>query len=135
MAKAILPPGESRRARGFATFDEPPPPLLVDAAGRPDFAAIRDTDEFRELKRRTKVFVLPAVLGFLVWYLGYVAASAFAPGFMATKVVGEVNAGIVLGLLQFASTLALTVAYARYARRRIDPQVAEVRALTSEERR
>ncbi|CCH33496.1 DUF485 domain-containing protein [Actinosynnema sp. NPDC047251] len=135
MTKAILPPGESRRARGFATFEEPPPPLLVDAAGRPDFAAIRDTDEFRELKRRTTVFVLPAVLGFLAWYLGYVVASAFAPEFMGTKVLGEINTGMVFGLLQFVSTLALTVAYARYARRRIDPQVAQVRALTAEEKR
>ncbi|MEU4807237.1 DUF485 domain-containing protein [Actinosynnema sp. NPDC023587] len=134
MAKAILPPGESRRARGFATFDEPPPPLLVDGAGRPDFAAIRDTAEFRELRRRTRVFVLPAVLGFLTWYLTYVLASAYAAEFMSGKVVGEINVGVVLGLLQFVSTLALTTAYARYARRQIDPQVAAVRALTAQER-
>ncbi len=134
MTKAILPP-DSGRARGFATFDEPPPPLMVDAAGRPDFAAIRDSAEFRELRRRVRVFVLPAVVGFLAWYLGYVLLSAYAPAFMGAKVSGAVNVGMVFGLLQFATTIALTILYSRYARRRIDPQVAEVRALTAEDRR
>ncbi|RKT56341.1 DUF485 domain-containing protein [Saccharothrix australiensis] len=134
MEKAIPPPAGTR-ARGFATFDEPPPPLLVDEAGEPDYPAIRDSAEFRELRRRTALFVVPAVLGFLTWYLGYVALSAYAPGFMGTPVVGLVNVGMVFGLLQFATTIALTAWYARHARRRIDPQVAAVRALTAEERR
>jgi len=134
MTKAIPSPADARRARGFATFEEPPPPLLVDEAGRPDYAAIRDSDEFRELRRRTAVFVAPAILGFLAWYLGYVALSAYAPGFMGAELVGVINVGMVFGLLQFATTIALTMLYARYARRRIDPQVAAVRALTAEER-
>ncbi|MBW4720920.1 DUF485 domain-containing protein [Saccharothrix obliqua] len=132
MTKAIPSPG---RTRGFATFDEPPPPLLVDAAGKPDFAAIRETPEFQELRRRTRAFVLPALVGFLGWYLGYVVLSAYAPEFMGAKVFGAVNVGLVFGLLQFATTVALTLAYARYARRRLDPQVAAVRALTAEDQR
>ncbi|WP_433262497.1 DUF485 domain-containing protein [Actinosynnema sp. CS-041913] len=134
MTKAILPPTESRRARGFATFDEPGVPLLVDEAGAPDYAAIRDSADFRELRRRVTVFVLPATIGFLAWYLGYVALSAYAPEFMGAKVYGVINIGMVFGLLQFATTIGLTLLYARYARRRIDPQVAAVRALTAEER-
>ncbi|MEU7525384.1 DUF485 domain-containing protein [Saccharothrix sp. NPDC042600] len=135
MTKAILPPSESRRARGFATFDEDPGvPLLVDESGKPDFVALRDSEDFRELRRRVTRFVLPATLGFLAWYLGYVALSAYAPDFMATEVYGVINIGIVFGVLQFVSTIALTLAYARYARRKLDPQVATVRALTGEGR-
>ncbi|GAA3874557.1 hypothetical protein GCM10022243_44400 [Saccharothrix violaceirubra] len=138
MTKAILPPTESRHARSggraFATFDEPAAPLLVDAEGNPDFAAIRDSDDFRELRRRILIFVLPATCGFLAWYLGYVVLSAYAPDFMGAELFGSVNVGITFGLLQFVTTITLTVAYSRYSRNRLDPQVDAVRALTSEAR-
>ncbi|XVV01416.1 DUF485 domain-containing protein [Actinosynnema sp. CA-248983] len=135
MTKAILPPSESRRPRGFATFDEDPGArLLVDQTGKPDFTALQDSEDFRELRRRVTRFVLPATLGFLAWYLGYVALSAYAPEFMAAEVYGAINIGIVFGVLQFVSTIALTLGYARYARRKLDPQVAAVRALTKEDR-
>lgn len=137
MTKAILPPTDSRHARGgrgFATFDDPPSPLLIDESGEPDFVALQASADFRELRRRTAVFVLPATCGFLLWYLGYVALSAYLPDFMATPVYGVVNVGLLLGLLQFVTTIALTLAYARYARRKLDPQVAAVRSLTDEER-
>ncbi|QFZ22028.1 DUF485 domain-containing protein [Saccharothrix syringae] len=137
MTKAILPPTDSRHARGgrgFATFDDPPAPLLVDESGEPDFTALRDSADFRELRRRAAIFVVPATCGFLLWYLGYVALSAYLPEFMATRVYGVVNIGLLFGLLQFATTVGLTLAYARYARRRLDPQVAAVRSLVGEER-
>ncbi|WP_367137819.1 DUF485 domain-containing protein [Saccharothrix sp. HUAS TT1] len=135
MTKAILPPTDPRSARGgrgFATFDDPSP-RLVDETGAPDFAALQDSADFRELRRRIAVFVLPASCGFLLWYLGYVALSAYAPDFMGTPVYGVVNIGLLVGLLQFATTIALTLGYSRYARRRLDPQVAAVRALTAED--
>jgi uncharacterized membrane protein (DUF485 family) len=136
MTKAILPPTDSRPARGgrgFATFDDPGSSLLVDETGAPDFVALQDSADFRELRRRIVIFVVPATLGFLLWYLGYVAMSAYAPDLMGTPVFGAVNLGLLFGLLQFVSTITLTLVYARYARRRLDPQVAAVRALTAED--
>jgi uncharacterized membrane protein (DUF485 family) len=65
---------------------------------------------------------------FFVWYLTYVLLTVYARGLMRVPLVGSVNVGLVLGLLQFASTIAITVAYRRYARRRIDPQARLVRA-------
>ena len=59
----------------------------------------------------------------------YVIASAYAHDFMSTRVFGVVNVGILLGLLQFVTTVALTLTYARYAKRRLDPQVSVVRGL------
>ena len=41
---------------------------------------------------------------------------------------GEVNVGILLGIGQFASTALVTWLYLRYARRRLDPRAAELRA-------
>ncbi|NUT49362.1 MAG: DUF485 domain-containing protein [Saccharothrix sp.] len=138
MTKAILPPTDSRPARGgrgFATFDAPPSsPLLLDESGAPDFVALQASADFRELRRRIAVFVVPATCGFLLWYLGYVALSAYAPEFMATRVYGVINIGLLAGLLQFATTIALTLGYARYARRKLDPQVGAVRSLTAEDR-
>ncbi|GAA2691837.1 MULTISPECIES: DUF485 domain-containing protein [Actinosynnema] len=137
MTKAFPPPVESRHqradARGFATFDDPAPALLVDEDGNPDYVAIQQSEDFRELRRRTALFVVPAILGFLAWYLAYVGLSAFAPDFMATRVFGVVNVGLLLGLLQFVTTIALTLGYSRYARLRLDPRVAAVRELTDED--
>ncbi len=137
MTKAILPPTDSRPARGgrgFATFDDPGSPLLVDEAGDPDFVALQASADFRELRRRITIFVVPATCGFLLWYLGYVALSAYASDFMGTPVWGVINVGLLFGLLQFVTTIALTLGYARYARRKLDPQVDAVRSLTAEDR-
>jgi uncharacterized membrane protein (DUF485 family) len=136
MTKAILPPTDSRPARGgrgFATFDDPVASLLVDQSGAPDFVALQASPDFLELRRRITVFVVPATCAFLLWYLGYVALSAYAPDFMGTPVYGVLNIGLMFGLLQFVTTIALTLLYARYARRKLDPQVAAVRALTAED--
>lgn len=96
--------------------------------GEPDFTAIQKSPEFVELRRRFRRFAFPASALFFLWYLTYVLLAAFARDVMAHRLVGSVNVGLVLGLLQFASTLAITYAYVRYARTRLDPQAAEVRA-------
>lgn len=95
---------------------------------RPDFEAIQDSAEFAELRRRLRRFIFPMTALFLVWYLTYVLLSAYAHEFMATQVFGLVNVGLLLGLAQFVSTALITLAYNRFARRRIDPQVALIRA-------
>ena len=41
---------------------------------------------------------------FLAWYLLYVLLADYAHDFMSTKVVGNINIGLILGLLQFVST-------------------------------
>ena len=43
------------------------------------------------------------------------------------RIFGAVHVGLALGLLQFVSTLAITAGYLRFARRRLDPQVAIIR--------
>ena len=84
--------------------------------------------EFTELRRRLRGWVFPMSAAFLLWYLAYVLLASYARDFMATPVSGGVTVGLLIGLGQFASTFALTTAYVRFARRRIDPLAAQIRA-------
>ncbi|MET8764782.1 DUF485 domain-containing protein [Lentzea sp. NPDC004782] len=134
MTKAL--PSVSRPATpGFATFDEHPHSLLIDGDGEPDFGAIQTSEDFLALKRRVTRFIVPATLLFLAWYVTFVLLSAYAADFMSTPLFGTVNVGLTMGFLQFVTTIIITMAYARYAKKRLDPQVDKVRALaeTAEE--
>ena len=83
--------------------------------------------EFTELRRRLRGWVFPMTAAFLLWYLAYVLLASYARDFMATPVSGGITVGLLVGLAQFASTFALTAAYVRFARRRIDPLAARIR--------
>ena len=101
---------------------------LPSAATCPDYPAIQASPGFTALRRRFRWFVFPMSFAFFAWYMTYVLLAAYAHDFMSTKVFGEVNVGILLGLGQFASTALVTWLYLRYARRRLDPRAAELRA-------
>ena len=58
---------------------------------------------------------------FLAWYFLYVLLAAYAHDFMATKVFGNITVGLLFGLGQFASTFIITMVYARWADRQLDP--------------
>ncbi|GAA4544661.1 DUF485 domain-containing protein [Pseudonocardia xishanensis] len=83
--------------------------------------------EFAQLRHRLRRFVFPMSAVFLVWYLVYVLLASYAPEFMATKVAGNVNIGLVIGLLQFVSTFVITTVYVRFANREIDPAAERIR--------
>ena len=85
------------------------------------------SEEFAQLRSRFRRFVFPLTGAFLAWYFLFVVLSAFAPGFMSTKVLGRINIGLVFGLLQFVSTFAITMVYARWADRQLDPTADRLR--------
>jgi uncharacterized membrane protein (DUF485 family) len=91
------------------------------------YEVIQASEEFGTLRSTFRSFVVPAAIAFLSWYFLFVLLAAFAPGFMALRLVGAVNVGIVLGLLQFVSTFAITMLYGRWARARLDPLADELR--------
>jgi uncharacterized membrane protein (DUF485 family) len=86
-----------------------------------EYQRIHRTDDFAELKSSYLRFVVPMTVAFMVWYLLYVLASNWAPDFMGTKVVGNINIALVFGLLQFVTTFGIAIWYARFAARRMDP--------------
>ena len=83
--------------------------------------------EFADLRRRLRRFVFPMSATFLVWYLAYVLLASYAPELMATKVLGNVNVGLVVGLLQFVSTFVITTLYARWANNKFDARAQALR--------
>ncbi|CAN5220110.1 DUF485 domain-containing protein [soil metagenome] len=87
----------------------------------PIYAQLSQSDEFKELRKRYRGFVIPWTVAFLVWYLLFVVMSNWAPDFMSIKLVGNINVALVFGLLQFVSTFALAWFYSRYSTAKLDP--------------
>jgi uncharacterized membrane protein (DUF485 family) len=92
-----------------------------------EYRQAQNSPEFTELRRRFRSFAVPMTIAFLAWYLLYVLLSTYAHGFMATKVFGNVNVGILLGLGQFVTTFLITQLYVRHAGRSTDPVADEMR--------
>lgn len=99
----------------------------VDRTHADAYLAVQCAPEFVELRRRFRRFVFPATLFFLVWYFLYVLLAAYAPEFMSTTVVGNINIGLIFGLLQFVTTFAITIIYVRWADREFDPRADAIR--------
>lgn len=108
----------------FGSLDPAAPPSQLD------FVAIQRSDEFVVLRRRLRRFVFPVSALFFGWYLCYVLLAAYAHGLMSHRLTGQITVGLVMGVLQFCSTILIMVWYLRYARTRIDPLVAAIRSRT-----
>jgi uncharacterized membrane protein (DUF485 family) len=104
----------------------PHDPPVVAARHDPVYDQLHASPEFAELRRRYRGFALPATVAFLVWYMTYVVLSMWAGEFMSTKVVGNINIALVLGLLQFATTFLLAWLYSSYSTKRLDPLAREL---------
>lgn len=92
----------------------------------PVYDRMAESADFVELRRRYRAFVLPATVAFLAWYLLYVVLSNWATGFMSTKVIGNVNVALVIGLLQFVTTFLLAYVYSRFSNARLDPLASKL---------
>jgi uncharacterized membrane protein (DUF485 family) len=83
--------------------------------------------DFVALRHRLRWFVFPMSALFLVWYLAYVLLAAYAPQFMAIRLAGNINVGLLIGGLQFVSTFAIATIYVRYANTNLDPMAEQLR--------
>jgi len=98
-----------------------------DVAASADFEEVQATEQFKELRKRHRSFVFPMAVAFLLWYFAYVLLADYAVDFMSTKVWGNINVGLIMGLLQFVTTFAITGWYVSYSNRKLDPIAAEIR--------
>jgi uncharacterized membrane protein (DUF485 family) len=107
-----------------------------DQAARHDpvYDRLAETEEFREVRRRTGVFVIPATAVFLGWYLLYVVMSNWAHDFMSNKVFGHINVALIFGLLQFVSTFVIAWLYARHMNTHVDDLAHELDVRYEKER-
>ncbi|MFG3299922.1 DUF485 domain-containing protein [Micromonospora chersina] len=110
--------------------DTPASAPVESAAER--YLAVQRSDEFAGLRRALRGFVFPMTVAFFLWYALYVILSAYARGFMGTKLVGNINVALVFGLLQFVSTFVIAWLYSRFADRKIDPVADRLRAEVGE---
>ena len=92
-----------------------------------EYRAAQNSPEFIDLKRRFRRFAFPMTVAFFAWYVLYLLLSTYAPDFMATPVIGNVNLGILLGLGQFVTTFVITHVYVAHANRQTDPIADEMR--------
>ncbi|RSS80865.1 DUF485 domain-containing protein [Streptomyces sp. WAC06614] len=114
------------------TTEAAPPPGGADtrpaSPGAAQYVAVQQSAEFAELRRSHRSFAFPLTVAFIAWYLLYVLLSNYAGGFMGTKVFGNINVALVLGLGQFATTFLIAWLYSRHAARTLDPQAEAIKS-------
>lgn len=91
------------------------------------YVEIDASPEFADLRRTLRSWVFPMTAFFLLWYAVYVLMGAFAHDFMAAKVWGNINVGIIFGLLQIVTTFVITGLYVRFANNKLDPKAEAIR--------
>ncbi|GHD27156.1 DUF485 domain-containing protein [Streptomyces galbus] len=112
----------------MATETPPPSRTPAQLPSAEEFVAVQESAEFGELRRTHRSFAFPLTFAFIAWYLLYVLLSNYAGDFMGTKVAGNVNVALVLGLAQFLTTFLIAWWYARRAAARLDPQAEAIKS-------
>ena len=126
MTQQDSPPQQRFGPRGHTAL----PPwqrAAPDGPGLTVHEQVQATPEFVQLRGRVRGFAFPVTAAFLLWYLAYVLLASYARDLMATPLLGAVNLGLVIGLLQFVSTFVIAMVSVRHARRRIDPLADRIR--------
>ncbi|MDH6625286.1 uncharacterized membrane protein (DUF485 family) [Streptomyces sp. LBL] len=109
--------------------DAPPPSREQHTLPSPEeFTEVQESAEFRELRRSYRSFAFPLTGAFIVWYLLYVLLSNYAGDFMGTKVFGNINVALLLGLAQFLTTFLIAWWYARHAAATFDPKAEAIKS-------
>jgi uncharacterized membrane protein (DUF485 family) len=98
-----------------------------EVTGEVDYMAIEKSPEFENLRHRQRSFVFPVLAACVVWFVVYVCLAGWATDFMSTKVFGNINWAIILGLAQIVTTFIVTTWYVSFANRRLDPLAAQIR--------
>ncbi|MGW6419082.1 DUF485 domain-containing protein [Streptomyces sp. NPDC055055] len=117
----------------MATEAPPPPRNGTETDHGPaaptteQFVEVQEGEEFGELRRTYRSFAFPLTLAFIAWYLLYVLLSNYAGDFMGTKLFGNINMALVLGLGQFLTTFLIAWLYSRHAANRLDPKAEAIR--------
>ncbi|MCK8678964.1 DUF485 domain-containing protein [Streptomyces lichenis] len=116
MATASPPPPEDRPER------RPVQPTTEE------FEQVQGSAEFGELRRSYRSFAFPLTIAFISWYLLYVLLSNYAGGFMGTRLFGNINVALVLGLAQFLTTFLIAWLYSRHAAAKLDPKAEAIKS-------
>ncbi|MFF8828770.1 DUF485 domain-containing protein [Streptomyces sp. NPDC015131] len=112
--------------------DAPPPEggTATSPAQPPtaSFVEVQESAEFGELRRAYRSFAFPLTVAFIAWYLLYVLLSNYAGGFMGTRLFGNINVALVLGIGQFLTTFLIAWLYSRHAAGKLDPRAEAIKS-------
>jgi uncharacterized membrane protein (DUF485 family) len=78
-------------------------------ASQTEWDRIAASQEFKDLMATKKIFIVPAFIFFVVYYFALPILVGYAPQFMSTKVIGNVNLAYLFALSQFF--MAWTIAW------------------------
>ena len=92
-----------------------PEPIRKFEADKTEWDNIAGTEEFKDLMATKKVFIIPAFIFFLVYYFALPILVGYAPHFMATKVIGNVNLAYLFALSQFFMAWTIAFLYVKAA--------------------
>lgn len=93
-----------------------------------EFLQEQASPEFGELRKAHRSFAFPLTVAFIVWYLAYVLLSNYAGDFMGTKLFGNINVALVLGLAQFLTTFLIAWWYSHHAVTQLDPKAEAIKS-------
>ncbi|MEU4798870.1 DUF485 domain-containing protein [Streptomyces sp. NPDC023327] len=115
--------------------DAPPPSkggagkeTAPHAPSTEEFTEVQQSAEFGELRAAHRSFAVPLTVAFITWYLVYVLLSNYAGDFMGTKLFGNINVALVLGLGQFLTTFLIAWFYSRHAAAKLDPKAEVIKS-------
>ncbi|MFF9621120.1 DUF485 domain-containing protein [Streptomyces griseosporeus] len=112
----------------MATETPPPSKSPARLPSTEEFTEVQESAEFGELRRSYRSFAFPLTVAFIAWYLLYVLLSNYAGDFMGTKVFGNINVALLLGLAQFLTTFLIAWWYARHAAAKLDPKAEAIKS-------
>jgi uncharacterized membrane protein (DUF485 family) len=87
-----------------------------------------DLGTLEQLAAKRLRVALGLTAAMLVVYFGFILLIAFAPGFLAERIVDGLSVGIALGVVVILATWALTWAYVRWTNRVYEPAIRELEA-------
>ena len=84
-------------------------------ATKTEWDRIAATQQFKDLMATKKIFIVPAFIFFVVYYFTLPILVGYAPAFMATKVIGNVNIAYLFALSQFFMAWIIAGLYVKAA--------------------
>jgi len=84
-------------------------------ADQTEWDRVAASKQFQDLMATKKVFIIPAFVFFLVYYFALPVLVGYAPQFMATKVIGNVNLAYLFALSQFFMAWTVAALYVKAA--------------------
>jgi uncharacterized membrane protein (DUF485 family) len=84
-------------------------------ASQSTWDAIANSKPFQDLMATKRIFIVPAFIFFVVYYFALPVLVGYAPQFMSTKVIGEVNLAYLFALSQFFMAWIIAGLYVRAA--------------------